>query len=218
MPFAHTLKRNAKITVHLFLLAIAASLAFAEDFTFRVYRHDSLSFSMDDVDDILDSATSLLQNVCNDLTLSRVGVVRTYGGSQLAMDSSSKFFAFRPIKPPSNAMTIADWGEMNHVQVFVVDSITWCDNKMWPPYRKRGCAPIGESWMVVTRHKNGDVMTRIVWVHEFGHTKTLRHVRNSLSIMSETLGPANTQIDRLDCPKLGDPGVRAARVQGTLVN
>lgn len=89
----------------------------------------------------------------------------------------------------------------------IVRDILFCGNTR---FNWAGCAQFPEAGqaIAITRHPDKDLKVEgILWLHEFGHTKGLRHTpnglnRNSKAVMSPEIGVSKTKLKRKECYKL----------------
>lgn len=149
-----------------------------------VSRYRTTSMSNSEADRIFNSGTQVLRtddgsnDVSCDLTLQRSGNVRSFNTGDGSIDSSSEFYAV-----------------LNSTGfVKVVNRINWCGG--FAP-NIIGCAPVPGNSMVVVRFTRS--LEGILWAHEYGHTRGLRHRSSSTAIMNGTIGSNRRRVTSSEC-------------------
>ena len=151
-----------------------------------VNRFRSASLSNSAADRIFRDGSRVLQtndgsgDVSCNLTLRRSGNVRSFNTGDGSIDSRSEFNA---------VLRVSGF-------VKVVNRINWCGG--FSP-NIIGCAPVPGSDMVVVRFNSG--LEGILWAHEYGHTRGLRHRNSSTAVMNGTIGNSRRRVNSSECSR-----------------
>lgn len=87
--------------------------------------------------------------------------------------------------------------------IHIVDSISWCDGATIPDVL--GCSSQPGNCMVVVRYNPPvsedpqQLEETILWLHEYGHTKNLRHRSDSDAVMNPVIAPSHLRINSSEC-------------------
>jgi PBS lyase HEAT-like repeat-containing protein len=150
-----------------------------------VRRHVTAMLSDADADAILAAATTVLQT--NDgpgdvecaVQLARSRPVTTFSGIS-TINTAADFEAVMAL--PGN--------------VKVVNAINWCENKFKTDYI--GCARRPGTSLAVERFLGPP--EGVLWAHEFGHNKGLRHLDNDpFAVMNPTITGSHRRISSVEC-------------------
>lgn len=87
--------------------------------------------------------------------------------------------------------------------VHVVDGINWCDGATTPNIL--GCSSNPGTCMVVVRYNPSvsddpqQVDEAILWLHEYGHTRNLKHRNDSNAVMNPTIDSSHLNVSASEC-------------------
>lgn len=148
----------------------------------QVTYHATTSLNNATADRILADATQILQvdhgedDVACAVRLARQGNVTEFDAGDGSIDSRAEFEAMMQLP-----------GDIK-----LVDEINWC-GRLIP--NVAGCARPGGS-VVVTPTL---LYRGLLWAHEYGHTKGLRHRDNGEAVMYIALGLSRRKLNRAEC-------------------
>ena len=153
-------------------------------YNLRVDRHNTTDINNNRTDAILASMQSVITTndgegdvACN-VNFSRNGEVGIFNTGTGFINSESDFIAVNGLP-----------GEIK-----VVNQINWCGG-IAPNII--GCAPVpGISMMVVRFDESQE---GILWLHEYGHNKGLRHRNDPNAVMNGVIGPTHKRVNQGEC-------------------
>ena len=158
---------------------------------FRIRRHQkATSPGLDNsrADKILEGGIKILKDkdgpndVSCSLDLRREGDVEVFSVGNGIIDSQADYYAVR--------------GESTHPhRIYLVNQILYCGgNRPSPGYRYIGCADTPGSCMILVRIDEDE--ESLLWMHEFGHTKGLKHRNEEFALMNQTIGEDRLQLNQ----------------------
>ena len=157
----------------------------------EVSRYYTTDLAQDRIDDILGSMGGLLATMdgsndvpCN-VSFARNGTVSTFMTGDGAVDTASKLTAV--LELPG--------------RVKIVNSIRWC--RSFEP-NAIGCARRPGNTLVVVPLDEQE-KEPILWAHEFGHNKGLRHRTGANLLMNGRMNPDMKQINLSECNSFRQP-------------
>jgi hypothetical protein len=189
-------------------IAFPFSVAIGSTYKFCVANYYKIPISSQEVDDILRRSQKLLStqsdNDCKAVSLSKLADPSSYHTMYPSSLGSSEDFK----------IFTAD------ACIKIVERITWCgDGVVLPTGGALGCSPVPGNGLVVVRtypeapDEFNTGIEPITWLHEFGHTRGLRHnTSDADDIMATGLGLENTRITSSECATYNGTAPVAAAV------
>ena len=150
----------------------------------RISRFTTSALTNAEADTILTSMSNVLQtddgagDVACLMQFTRSGAVAAFATGDGSIDSEAEI----------NAVD----GLPGHVKV--VNQINWCDALM---PNVIGCAPISGGSYVVVRFAASQ--EGILWLHEYGHNRGLKHRNAANAVMNATMGINRTGVNASEC-------------------
>jgi hypothetical protein len=143
----------------------------------KVSRHPDTTLSNDELTNILEDASAVLKNkdgpedVACDVEFKRDGDISIYADHDGFMDSAAK------------------WTSLAHDRAYakIVIEITFCGDKLVDP-TTAGCGDPRYGYFVIRRLAN-KAAEGVMWAHEYGHTKGLRHREDRAPKLSSPVLP-----------------------------
>jgi hypothetical protein len=154
-----------------------------------IMRHETASLTNAAADAILADATNVLQtndgpddNTCL-VHFVRKGNVGIFGVGDGSIDSQGEFDKFYAL----NLVT--------KTKVFVVNQLNFCNGTINPIVI--GCSPMPGDFQVVERFTTKE--EGILWAHEYGHTRGLKHRNDSAAVMNPTIALSRRRVNSDEC-------------------
>ena len=178
------MKQTGRIVKPLLLMAVAISLTACPPTALSVRRFNTAAITNAQADQAFgDKGAVLILNdgpgdVACGVSFERTGNVTSFATGDGAIDSSAEFNAVIGLNG----------------NVKVVNAINFCSS--FAP-NIIGCAPRpGTSYAVVRVAQN---VEGLLWAHEYGHNKGLRHRNNVNAVMNPTITTSSRRVNQAEC-------------------